>query len=38
MDWGIDTIPSNIVAAMFGFRKMGYLEFEEEIARRPYLR
>jgi len=34
----IDTIPSNIVAAMFGFRKMGYLEFEEEIARRPDLR
>ncbi len=34
----IDTVPSNIVAAMFGFRKMSYLEFEEEITRRPELR
>ncbi len=34
----IDTVPSNLVAAMFGFRKMGYLEFEEEITRRPDLR
>ncbi len=34
----VDTIPSNIVAAMFGFDKMGYLEFEEDITRRPDLR
>ncbi len=33
----IDTIPSNFVAAMFGFRKMGYLEFDD-ITGRPDLR
>ena len=33
----IDTVPSNIVAAIFGFRKMPYLEFEE-VERRPELR
>ncbi len=34
----MDTIPSNMIAAMLGYRKMSYLEFEEEIARRPELR
>ena len=33
----IDTIPSNIVANFMGFRKMDYLEFEEEIEKRPDL-
>lgn len=31
----IDTFPSNIVANLFGFRKMDYLQFEEEIYERP---
>ncbi len=31
----IDTFPSNLVAGVFNFTKMGYLEFEEEIQRRP---
>ena len=31
----IDTIPSNIVANLFGFRKMDYLEIEEEVEKRP---
>ncbi len=31
----IDTFPSNFVAGMFSFTKMGYLEFEEEVQRRP---
>ena len=34
----VDTFPSNIVASMFGFTKLSYLHFEEEIARRPDLR
>ena len=34
----IDTIPSNIIANIFGFGKLDYLEFEEEITRRPDLR
>ena len=34
----MDTVPSNMIAAMLGYRKMNYLEFEEEIARRPELR
>jgi len=34
----IDTFASNIVAGIFGFRKMNYLQFEEEITRRPELR
>ncbi len=31
----VDTIPSNIVARLCGFAKLKYLEFEEEIAKRP---
>ena len=31
----VDTIPSNIVANLFGFRKLDYLEIEEEVERRP---
>lgn len=31
----IDIFPSNIVASLFGFRKMDYLQFEEEIYERP---
>jgi LemA protein len=31
----IDTIPSNFVARFMGFRKMDYLEFEEEVEKRP---
>jgi len=31
----IDTIPSNIVAKLMGFRKLDYLEFEEEVEKRP---
>ena len=31
----IDTIPSNIVANLFGFRKMDYLEIEEGVEKRP---
>ena len=36
----VDTIPSNFVAGMFGFTKLPYLEFMEEIEieRRPELR
>ncbi len=34
----VDTIPSSIVASLFGFRKKEYLEFEEEINRRPDVR
>ncbi|RXE56784.1 protein LemA [Methanoculleus taiwanensis] len=30
-----DTIPSNIIANVFGFQKLQYLEFEEEIRRPP---
>jgi len=33
----IDTIPSNFIARMFGFTKLPYLEFEEDIERRPVL-
>lgn len=32
-----DVIPSSIVASMFGFLKLSYLEFEEEISKRPDL-
>ncbi len=31
----IDTVPSNLVAKIFGFDKLEYLEFGEEIQRRP---
>ncbi|CAB3288529.1 Protein LemA [Methanocaldococcus lauensis] len=31
----IDLFPSNIVANIFGFRKMDYLQFEEDIYERP---
>jgi len=31
----IDTVPSNFVARLFGFVKMGYLEFGEEVQERP---
>lgn len=30
-----DTFPSNMVARGFGFQKMEYLEFEEEVGKRP---
>ncbi len=33
-----DVVPSNIMASIFGFTKLEYLEFEEEIARRPDLK
>jgi LemA protein len=33
-----DVVPSNIVASMFRFIKMDYLEFEEEIGKRPDLK
>lgn len=33
-----DVVPSNIVASMFRFMKLDYLEFEEEIAKRPELK
>ncbi len=33
----IDTIPSNLVAALTGIRKMDYLQFGEEVERRPEL-
>ena len=33
-----DVVPSNMVASMFRFVKMEYLEFEEEIAKRPDLK
>lgn len=32
-----DTVPSNIVANLFNFNKMDYLEFSEEIEKRPDL-
>jgi LemA protein len=31
----IDTIPSNLVARLSGLTKLQYLEFEEEITKRP---
>ncbi|WP_456372514.1 LemA family protein [Methanocaldococcus sp.] len=31
----IDLFPSNIIANIFGFRKMDYLQFEEDIYERP---
>ncbi|HTY92104.1 MAG TPA: LemA family protein [Methanocella sp.] len=31
----LDTIPSNIVGALFGMRRMEYLEFEEDIKKAP---
>jgi LemA protein len=31
----VDTIPSNLVARFSGLSKLQYLEFEEEIAKRP---
>jgi LemA protein len=31
----IDTIPSNIVGALMGMRKLEYLQFEEEIQKTP---
>ena len=34
----IDTVPSNVIASMMGLSKLDYLEFEEEITRRPDLR
>ena len=34
----IDVVPSNIVASFFRFIKLEYLEFEEEIAKRPDLK
>ncbi len=33
-----DVVPSNIVASMFRFMKLDYLEFEEEVAKRPELK
>ena len=33
-----DVVPSNLVASLFRFTKLGYLEFEEEIAKRPDLK
>ncbi|WP_457600240.1 LemA family protein [Hydrogenivirga sp.] len=33
-----DTFPSNLVAKSFGFSKMEYLEFEEEVKERPDVR
>ncbi|SNR74988.1 LemA family protein [Desulfurobacterium atlanticum] len=35
MNTKIDMFPSNLVASIFGFRKLSYLEFEEEIEKRP---
>ncbi len=34
----IDTIPSNFIAGIFGFTKMKYLEFGEEINKTPDLK
>jgi len=34
----IDTVPSNFIAGMFGFSKMKYLEFGEEINKTPDLK
>ncbi|HQC00496.1 MAG TPA: LemA family protein, partial [Methanospirillum sp.] len=31
----VDTIPSNLVAGIAGLSKLQYLEFEEEISKRP---
>ncbi|NLV28287.1 MAG: LemA family protein [Methanomicrobiales archaeon] len=31
----VDTIPSNIIAGLVGLKKLDYLEFEEEIDKRP---
>jgi len=31
----VDTVPSNIVAALMGMRKLEYLEFEEEAGKPP---
>lgn len=31
----VDTIPSNVVARSSGMEKLGYLEFEEEVEKRP---
>lgn len=33
-----DVVPSNIVASLFRFMKLDYLEFEEEITKRPDLK
>lgn len=33
-----DVIPSNIVSSLFRFMKLDYLEFEEEITKRPDLK
>ncbi|MCZ7357446.1 MAG: LemA family protein [Candidatus Methanoperedens sp.] len=33
-----DVVPSNMVASFFRFAKLTYLEFEEEIAKRPDLK
>jgi len=33
----IDTIPSSLVARLFGFIKLGYLDFGEEVQERPDL-
>ncbi|WP_456437422.1 LemA family protein [Desulfurobacterium sp.] len=35
MNTKIDMFPSNLVASMFGFRKLSYLEFGEEINKTP---
>jgi len=34
----MDTIPSNLVAKLFGLERMGYLEFEKEIRKKPELK
>ncbi len=33
----IDTIPSNMIAALMGLKKLEYLQFEEEVEKRPEL-
>ncbi len=33
----LDTFPSNIVGSFFGFKRLSYLEFEEDIEKRPNL-
>ncbi|WP_457569975.1 LemA family protein [Desulfurobacterium sp.] len=35
MNTKIDVFPSNLVASMFGFKKLSYLEFGEEINKTP---
>ncbi len=35
MNTKIDIFPSNLVASVFGFKKLSYLEFETEIEKRP---